>query len=82
MRLIFGNIMSKKMENHAVMASYIQYKRNVYKIPDADMEKYSNSMKGVQNPANDDEQFVGEFVLGSTLLSAARWNDNTDTLPL
>tara|TARA_B100000073_G_C23489443_1_gene474978 strand:- start:194 stop:574 length:381 start_codon:yes stop_codon:yes gene_type:complete len=35
------------------------------------------SMKGVQNPAKDDEQFVGEFVLGSTLLSAARWNDNT-----
>ena len=34
-------------------------------------------MKGVQNPAKDDEQFVGEFVLGSTLLSAARWNDNT-----
>ena len=62
-------------ESRCQNKQYTIYK--VYQIRTMPWKNISKTMKGVQNPAKDDEQYVGEFVLGSPLLSKNDWKDNS-----
>ena len=54
---------------------YTIYK--VYQIKTIKWENLGKALKGVQNPATDDERYIGEFILGSPLLSKNDWKDNS-----
>ena len=54
---------------------YTIYK--VYQIRTMPWKNIPKTMKGVQNPATDDERPIGEFILGSPLLSKNDWSDNS-----